>query len=542
MKRQFKNYQISYTGMSKFFCGLKHGGINVFLMMFYLFAIISIQIFVNYNGSMMKSTMLLFFFSTLILVIGICPTIFRKLEAFNIAIEEKRLHSKEKVLWVIIFFLVSFGILFCWYLAYCPGAFSPDSINQYGQALTGEYNDHHPVFHTLFAFTLPLKLTGKAEAIVLFQMIEYSCVLAYLAYTILEYINTKWAIFSLLYILLNPMGGRILIHPWKDVSFAGAATLLMIFGLRIHWTEGGWLNKRGRIWALVFTLIAAISFRHNGILFVVPFLLAVLIRIDTRKRLEIIVPFIILSILIKGPIYKALNVEKMEGKKIETLGAPMTTLGNVAKEAPDAFDEETSRFIFSVASKEEWAENYTCGSFSTIRFSGIDINTKVIEETETIKILSMTIRSIFRAPTAALKGFLGLTDVVYSIGGEIDWERNNDPYIVQNDYGIEEKINGKLENILRNYTNILQNSIFKYIFWYVGFANLIIIFSILCKCNFKIKKDWEKIAFCVPVLIYNFATILLISGNNVRLFYLTFPICPMAVALLFGKRIQVKNE
>lgn len=168
--------------------------------------------------------------------------------------------------------------------------------------MSGKYNDHHPVLQTLFAFALPLKLTGKVEAIVIFQIIEFSGILSYLSYTLLEYGNKRVAIFSILYILLNPMGVRILLHPWKDVSFAGAATLLMVFGLRIYLTNGKWLERKGRILLIMFPLIGTTFFRHNGVLFTLPFLFAVLMCIGIRKWLKIIVIFIVLSVFIRGPL------------------------------------------------------------------------------------------------------------------------------------------------------------------------------------------------------------------------------------------------
>ena len=102
-----------------------------------------------------------------------------------------------------IFPIFSFEILFTRYLTYAQGAFSPDSIDQLGQVISGKYNDHHPVLQTLFAFALPLKVTGKVEAIVIFQIIEFSGIFAYLAYTFLEFLLTEQYYFGIMVFYLQ---------------------------------------------------------------------------------------------------------------------------------------------------------------------------------------------------------------------------------------------------------------------------------------------------------------------------------------------------
>ena len=72
----------------------------------------------------------------------------------------------------ILFYGLPLFIMLLYYFAYYPGGFINDSLSQFYQYFYGEYNDWHPAFHTLFAFTLPLKLTGGwIGSIVLFQVL-----------------------------------------------------------------------------------------------------------------------------------------------------------------------------------------------------------------------------------------------------------------------------------------------------------------------------------------------------------------------------------
>ena len=64
---------------------------------------------------------------------------------------EKRICNKKKQLRVgVLFFFLNFTVLLIWFLAYYPGAFSNDSINQYEQAVSGYYILLMPLIHLIW--------------------------------------------------------------------------------------------------------------------------------------------------------------------------------------------------------------------------------------------------------------------------------------------------------------------------------------------------------------------------------------------------------
>lgn len=509
-------------------------GTNGIILSLYIFFCVSAQIFISWPGELS-----IFFWLMEFVLISvtcfICPFILNKIAFIKIELQENSLTQKEKILWISSFFTVSLCVLFCWYLAYYPGSFMNDTIDQYGQALRGTYNDWHPALQTLFTFTIPLRITGRADSIILFQIIEYSVVLTYMAYTILQFGKKKYAICSFLYILLNPITGEMMLNPWKDTAFAMSTLLLMVFGLRIYLTEGEWINRKMSRNVFILILTLATLFRHNAILFTIPFLVVTLIHIYNKETcLKILMQFIVLLMLIKDPIYYTLNVAEADNRQIEMLGLPMSMLGNVAKESPESFDRITADFMFSVAPEEDWKNMYQCGSFNSIKW-GENTNWSVIEETGAANILSMTFKTLFRAPVASLKGLFCLTDLVYAFDGNINWEIGRG--IVQNDFGLEShEVVGR--SMIGTYAYVVKNSIFKYIFCYVGGINLAIIASVLCKYNLKDKDNWKKISFCLPILIYNFGTMLLLSGEDFRFFYLSFPIFPILFLILYDEKSE----
>lgn len=510
--------------------------INEIILTLYLFSVISIHIYVLWNDDLSFS----FIGLLLAVLVGsgyICSIILKRVKVIDLVTKETESDRRKRMIWLLIFFTVTFSVLFLWYLAYYPGFFSNDAIYQYGQAVNGIYTDWHPILQTLFTFTFPLKVTGRVDSIILFQIIEFSGLVTYMAYTFLQYGQKRFAIFSVMYIVLNPFTGRILMNPWKDVTFAMAATLLMIYGCRIYITKGLWMQKHGRIFMFAVVLVAATIVRHNAMLFTIPFLIGILWYIrDKEICFKIVLYYILLLILVKEPLYHTLNVDEEKFRQADILGVPMTVLGNVAREAPDSFDQETADFMFSVAPIEDWKNVYCCGDYNSIKW-GENTNENVIEETGTTKVIAMAIKTLFREPEISLKGFFSLTDLVYELGGAIDWEVGN--WTVPNDFGIAAQpiIDREIWDV---YINVMQESIFKYIFFYVGTINFVIIASILCRCNLNDKNDWKKIILCSPTLIYNFGTMLLLSGNDFRFFYLGFPILPIILMILYGK-VEMKE-
>ena len=76
--------------------------------------------------------------------------------------------------------ILTFGYLLLWLIAYYPGGFTPDSISQLEQVLTGNYNNWHPVLHTWLSFWIPWKLFHSPAGIILYQILLFSLAVGYL--------------------------------------------------------------------------------------------------------------------------------------------------------------------------------------------------------------------------------------------------------------------------------------------------------------------------------------------------------------------------
>lgn len=511
--------------------------INEALYGIYLFIVWSIYLFVNYYGGIETITRFLWLLVLCAVMVFLASRWMMSLIGKIPSAHDTELAGKRKLCFYCVFFLISFGILCLWYVAYYPGAFSPDSLDQYRQATTGSYNDWHPVWHTLLFFSLPLALTGKATSIVFCQILYFALVLAYLGLTLCLFAGRRAAASALAYILLNPYTGCIAMYPWKDVGMAITILWSMVCVAGLYCTNGEWASQKGRIALLAFLLANATLFRHNAILFTLPLVLALFFHLERKKWLELLLLFFALIFMVKVPLYKVLNVEAPGGRRQETVGLPLTIIGNVTKEHPEVLDEETAYFVYRMASQEIWEEQYFCGSFNTIKWAGIDLS--VVEETSTMDILKMTARCFRSAPQASCKALFMLTDMVYSMEGAI--EGDIAPGITGNELGIEYQGNEKIQSWLLWYREIMTNTVFKYI-RYIGVSMLIMLGFMLGRSNLRKWKDWKRLLLCLPIFFYNFGTMLLLTGSDSRFFYVSFLVCPTVVLIMMKEEVKCEKQ
>ncbi|MFL6232582.1 MAG: hypothetical protein ACJ76N_05555 [Thermoanaerobaculia bacterium] len=151
-----------------------------------------------------------------------------------------------------------------------PGLMSSDSIVQYGQALTGQYNDWHPplmaiVLHLVFLLggAIGILMLGQCLAGVFGVRALAGSVIALLAGDRLSERRTAWLAFAVLLALLAPLGplAFYLMTFWKD---AWAMILMLWIGaLSIDLYRRG--SAPGRLLLLAGLAAALGMVRHNAV-------------------------------------------------------------------------------------------------------------------------------------------------------------------------------------------------------------------------------------------------------------------------------------
>ncbi|MBR0256964.1 MAG: hypothetical protein IJQ58_04430, partial [Synergistaceae bacterium] len=522
---------------------------------------------------------------TLVIALLVCPRLLKWAEGLtlhpdfdSLTVQERRKFFLRTWLYVFLAFLV-------FYIVFYPGCFNADNVDQYRQAVRGAYADHHPVSHTLFSFTLPLKLTGGwPGSIVLFQIIIFSFSLSYTVYTLYEYGSFAFARCFLLFTLLNPITHAFCISPLKDVTFAIASMLMMTFAVRVHFTGGEWMKGASHTVIFVLVAVAGTLFRHNAILFTLPLFLAMFFCADWKKVLAMLLCFAGLIYAVRGPMYDALKVGRADGnRQIEACGLPLTIIGNAVKEAPERLDNEILEFAYTIAHKDIWEKHFNVfrgwddmkflagrareNNRQALHFLDLSdedfqvakkMDIQAVERVGWKKIVLMALRCFKEAPYEALRGALGITATNYAILGKIPSFNSllgspEEPDLSRNEFFRLDFLTGLFNKILPSGLNIsfqkvlsgdisLQSILalaeigiailLKPFSLLVGFINLAIIIFILARLKFNRAYDWKRLCLVLPLLIHNFGTMLLLMGPVFRYFYVSYLVFPLIILVL----------
>lgn len=89
--------------------------------------------------------------------------------------------------------------------------------------------------------------------------------------------------------------------------------------------------------------------------------------------------------------------------------------------------------------------------------------------------------------------------------------------------------------MLVRYTESSRNSGVKYLFWYVGVINLVVV-------TVALGKGGTKSLYALSLLCYNFGSMFSQAGNEFRYFYVSFPVLPLLLFLLLGEKDREQED
>ncbi len=249
-------------------------------------------------------------------------------------------------------YLTVFLCILCWlpyFLYEYPGVMTPDSINQYAQAIgVYELNNHHSVIHTsiigLFC-NLGLSITGDVHTgLALYtaaQMLFMACTAGYVVQTLQKAgAIVPVLVLTICFYALMPYNGAYTVTIWKDIPFAGCMTLfgaaLMRFLLRGSSTISTDSIPKLAI-SEYFTLV--IPYIVSGILLcllrtngwiafaaTLPFILIVYRRCP-KVMLPIHLIILVLVLFIKYPVMRVYDIPQADF--VESLSIPMQQIARV---------------------------------------------------------------------------------------------------------------------------------------------------------------------------------------------------------------------
>ena len=410
---------------------------------------------------------------------------------------------------------LSLLLLGCSFLACYPGGVSYDVYNQWVQAQTGLYNGWHPVFHTLL-MGLGMRLAGRYPWVVAMQIVCFGGALAYLMDTLRAWgVPKALLLIAQGLIVASPLVDSSLMYLWKDNAMTMGAVVLCAYSVNVYFTRGAWLDRpRNAVLtglALAFTTLV----RHNAMFYTVPLLLCLLLCYRARwKRLLLAAGVTALCLgLVTGVVYSALDIIQPENTLEESVGIPMTVLMDARLKNPEALDAETAAFLRELADDELFAAKYREGNYNSIKF---EYPRERISRTPPDKLLRMVASAVAGDPRTAFAAVNNVTDLVWDVTGKGEGTES-----VRNSGDLAEYpfLNTRWNQLGKSLQKLIQIPLgwppVTWVFRNIGVQQLALL---LCALWALYRSGPRALPLCVPVLLYNLGTMLLLCGNDARFF------------------------
>ena len=268
-----------------------------------------------------------------------------------IAITEFNIKNKtlilknERLFFLSLWLIIIFVDMFIFYTAQYPGIFTPDSISQVRQILTGVYTNHHPFYHTMIIkvfIDIGINLfnninTGVALYSIFSIFVLATCFIYIIKtiYTITKNLNLTLIVY--ICYLVYPVNIKYSFYMGKDVFFGAAVGIFVVTIYKV-------LNNIGKhktnLIILFFSSLGMCLLRSNGLfVYVFSFIVFFILFFKKYKSINLLmVVVIVLSIFLKYPVLKSLNVKQPD--TIESLSIPAQQIARVIKDGKELTIEQ----------------------------------------------------------------------------------------------------------------------------------------------------------------------------------------------------------
>jgi len=318
-----------------------------------------------------------------------------------------------------------------------PGIMSNDSLAQWTQGVTGQYNDWQSGFHALLLAGL-MRIWYSPAFIAILQILCFALVVAWGLKTLHEYGASRivlWGI-SVIFAVL-PTNGILSITLWKDIPYAIAFLWLTVIILKVILSKAEWAC-RGINWILlgVAAFLVAI-FRHNGVAVAAVCLLVLLIvyRKFWKPFLGVILVATLLYLGVKGPLYSSINLDHASNGQ-----SNLIYLHHIAAHlsAGTHFEPDEYAYLESFMPLKNW--DYWCYYVGTISYNGRFDRQSFLNSTSQNRKLAFTLFA--RDP---------LVDITHAFcAGELAWKFENNLNYMKSTHGINSWHPGEVSTIGKN--------------------------------------------------------------------------------------------
>jgi hypothetical protein len=420
-----------------------------------------------------------------------------------------------------------------YWLSFYPATMSSDSINQWNQAMTGKFNDAHPIFHTLCIW-LVTRIWPSPAAVALVQLIFSSFIIGYTAY-MLEGIGIR-KIFVLLVVFiysLNPVNGIMSIVIWKDIPFSYCLLIITLLLIKIYMSDGAWLKSGKSQLYLIITLAFLYLFRHNGIVSVVGVLLVLIFyyRQYLRQIFKVSIITCIIIFIVKFPLSSLLNVAP--APSYVSMAMQLHQVGTMVHNNVKLTSEEKT-VLEKIMPLTYWSggNNYSKYNANYVIFNQA-YNDNALKQNK-VEFLKTWATLVLQNPRIAFNDWRDMSSLVWRITQPVDgYTYTVELDIVPNDLDLKQNsLLPKVRDFLIKAVDFTGSYDHNWMFWRPALAiYCIFLFGFI----FIIRNNFKATILFVPILAQVAALILVIPAQDARYFYYCFLTLPVFVALSFYK-------
>ena len=497
----FLNKKINLGGLIRSFVPeLKHKIVYLFISFVSAFCLVGNTLL--FNRSNVLENIFIFIIATFI--VFILGLLIFKLIYKSIVFSDNTRVVDKKIFWKVFTIIVS---IWCLYLiAYFPGFMSPDSIDQWNQAVTSNYNDWHPVIHTLI-IKLLMSIWNNPALYSIVQIIVSSLIFAY-SMAFLSKRGVRDSIILIISVLyaFSPSNAVYSITMWKDIPYSYLLLLLTTYIADMICNKHSFWEKSNLFLGIILFLTC--TMRHNGVVVYVLSILFIL-YFTIKNRLNIVKPLltvlfsITILVLYKGPVFKKLEVTpNPKGLKFN---APIHGIASLVHHEKDLSDE-TKELLEDIMPLSAWNELFYYYSTNPYLFGNDYPFLENISQKSSKDVISIYLKNLIQYPSYIIKDRLAGTDVVWSVlplTGSYNYRYETNG-IVQNDIGLVQQNNFLTKFINKILTISYKTKLFDVIFWRGGVYLVILLYLSFYIYFFA---DRESIWIFMPAI-----------GNTISLF------------------------
>ena len=427
--------------------------------------------------------------------------------------------------------VIALAVFGCTFAAAYPGGVNYDVSNQWRQAHSGEFNNWHPLMHTLLIW-LVTQVIDSYPFVLLVQIGLFALALAYLTAVLHKHGVPAWLALAVHAFVCASLPVRnTLMYLGKDSAMTIGVLILTAQAVEILFSKGQWLKKPLHAVSMGAALAYTTLLRVNALFWTVPFLICAFFafRISRKQALAAAAVMIALIALVNGPLYGALDVVYPDNTVEESIGVPMTVLCDIKRVEPNRLTREANLFLLRLANRKVWDETYVLHNYNSIKFT---FPREMIAEKTGGEIVRMAVQSGWRAPRTAFKAVNGLTDLVWGVTGEGEGytEVGNSGHIEEARYGSE-----KLNEVGGAFSRLINLPLswgpLKWLTQNIGAQQLLLLLVTLWALY---RHGPRVLILAVPTLLYNLGTMCLLASNDARFFQYALTISlPCMLAMIF---------